>query len=339
MTARGLLLSFLLLCAVSAPAADSLAIRFSRNVIDFGVVRDCGDVVDTFAIVNEGTAVAGTPAGRFVNGFEITPERPDNIMPGESRIMFVRFIGTTSGSPYSTLATFTFLGQGQSDLDTIRLRASRSNAPCLHFVIDDISARPGERANLVLRQDSVPPGVDLSSVYAVVTIVYDPSVFIPDSVDGVRSRIKGQIIVEGSLLAQNGTLITVPGTVVLGRAERSAVRIRAYSLSDPAVRATVDDGTLTVEGVCAEQGGRSFDPLPPVARIMARGGEFELRAEVSVPSSTIVINDMTGREAARIDVPPIAAHGAMLIRPSVAPGPYLVTWQPLDITTPLFLAD
>jgi hypothetical protein len=185
----------------------------------------------------------------------------------------------------------------------------------------------------------VPTGVDLSSVYAVVTIVYDPTVFIPDSVAGVRSRSQGQIIVEGSLLAQNGTLITVPGTVVLGRSERSAVRIRAYSLSDPAVRATVDDGVLTVEGVCNELGGRLFDPLPPVARITSRGSQVEVYTERALPATTMVVVDVTGRECARMDIPALTPMQTYVVRPHVAPGPYLVTWQPLQLTSPLYLSD
>lgn len=302
----------------ATPGTAQLRFTFSRDTIDLGSLGPCEDSIAVFDIVNTGTEIIAAPDTSRITGFVVWTADASNIAPGERRQYFVRFTGTTSRPVYRTQHIITLTISGRSASDTMLLIARRLPGRCCVLRVDSLAARPGDRVDVVIHQDSTPARADLSAVQITMAIAYDPTSLVPDAnVPGEIDRTTGTITLRVPLRDDDGPVATIPCTAVLGRVVTTPLGIDWYSLSVSGLNETTYGGSFTVLGVCRDGGrARGFDPtVASTLRMRQQGAMLEL--ECDAPMRVDVV-DVTGRV-----VDAATVHGMHTVGP-LSRGMYIV---------------
>ncbi len=293
-----------LFLAASQYAQAQLAIQFSKDTINLGAVAPCVGARDSFLLVNIGTRVVPSPGLRIVPGFRVEAANEDNIAPGESRTIYVTFVGNAVVGSYSSLYIVNVTLAGESSTDTMHLIAERKPGPCCVFRIDTVTGRPGDAKAIVLRQDSTQAGVFLSDVVSTFVIDFDETMVVPQQLPAcVVARTTRSVTVRTSLLDGNGVLCSIPIRLTLGSLAESTLRIGSRNHSDVRVLDAVYPGAALLDGICIDPKQRFFDAT--VQLIAARVTEGGIAVAASHESCIVSIIDASGR---RVNETTLAAH-------------------------------
>ncbi|CAN5409553.1 hypothetical protein BH10BAC6_BH10BAC6_03810 [soil metagenome] len=306
-----------------AARRELLSVRLSRDTINFGTLTACGAATDTITIINDGTLVVGAPASSTRNGFLWEPESNANILPGERRTVRITFVGNASGSPYTTMGTFGFSGNGCFVLKEFWMKADVSSAPCLVVRVDSTTALPGDSVNVTIWQDSVAESTDLSGYTMSIEFDYNQTMLVPGfPIPSEFGRQLGVLYVNVPLRKGSGPLLTIPFRATLGSSDRTPLRIRSYSFLPTPLIASIRDGSLSLVGVCTDPRARLFNPAqqrPVFKRIVTTDGRVSVDFFESTMQQTVVIYSLLGDRAAEMQ-----SVSGRATSPPLPPGLYIV---------------
>lgn len=291
-------------CATHVHA--QLSIRFSLDTMRFGDIGPCLGARDSFDLINTGTRIVPSPGSYVMPGFRVDAENDNNILPGESRKMYVTFIGNAVVQTYTSRYLLNVTIQGESSSDTLWVLARRLAGRCCVFRVDTIRGYAGENVEIRLLQDSTSAGVFLSDVTSTMNVRFDPTTVVPTGTSPqVIDRKIGEVTFSVRLRNDNGVLASIPARLTLGTSISSEARIAWHSNSDIRVIDTTYAGPVDLLGVCTDDRNRLFDPLASVPRIWIWQGALYVEAFTST-SVPVEVFDVNGRSVLSIHA---AAHG------------------------------
>lgn len=285
-----------IMACMSSVSSAQLSIALNKDSILMGDVPACGGALDSFLLINNGTLVVPSPGVSAINGFRVEAQNDNNILPGESRLMYVYFTGDASVPSYSSRYFLNVRVSGEMASAFIWLLARRLPGKCCVFRIDTITGVPGTQSALRLIQDSVPAKSFMSDVTSTFQIEYDATMFVPSAVaPETINQSQGVVTVRVNLRNENGVLVSIPGTIVLGKSVVGRARIAWISHSDARVTDTTYPGAILLEGVCSDPRSRLFDTFTtlPSIRVVAGGITLGIPPEGGIRK--IYISDLLGR--------------------------------------------
>ncbi|MCX6139783.1 MAG: hypothetical protein NTX15_02970 [Candidatus Kapabacteria bacterium] len=313
-------LLLLIVLVYSTPTVTAqLGITFSTDTLRLGDVRPCLGARDSFYLVNTGTRDVPSPGVSFIPGFRVEAENDNNILVGESRKIFVTFIGNSVVQSYTSRYLLNVSIQGESSSDTIWILARRLSGRCCVFRVDTIRGFAGDDVAIRIMQDSTQVGTYLSDVVSTMHIGFDSTTVVPvGSRPQMIDETNGSFTIRVNLLNENGVLATVPARMALGNAIRSEARIVWHSNSDIRLIDTTYAGPVELLGVCLDKGNRLFNPNARSANVWALAGfiNVESRSESNDP---VYVYDVQGRVIDFTD----AAPGIIVTIPCIR-GAYFV---------------
>lgn len=278
-----------------------LSIRFSLDTMRLGDIGPCLGARDSFYLVNTGTRIVPSPGSTIIPGFRVDAENDSNILPGESRTMYVTFIGNAVVQSYTSRYLLNMTIQGESSSDTLWILARRLAGRCCVFRVDTIRGYAGDNVEIRLLQDSTSPGVFLSDVTSTMNVRFDPTTVVPTgTAPQVIDRKTGEVTFSVQLRNDDGVLASIPARLTLGTLITSEARIAWHSNSDIRVIDTTYAGPVDLLGVCTDERPRLFDPQAPIPRIWT--GQRALYVETITPTDLpIHVFDVNGRAVLTID--------------------------------------
>ncbi|MBC8125477.1 MAG: hypothetical protein H7X70_07050 [Candidatus Kapabacteria bacterium] len=292
-TIRVLILLFALtLVAVQVQA--QVSIRFNIDSLDLGSVPPCLGARDSFSLINDGTRVVPSPGASVIPGFRVEAENDSNILPGETRKMYVTFIGNTSVRSYYSRYFINPTFQGESSADTVWFRAERIAGRCCIFRIDTIRGAAGDDVSIRIMQDSTPVGTYLADVSSTMNIGYDASTIVPTGlIPQAIAQQQGSFTIAVKLRNDNGVLASIPARLTLGRVVFSEVLIVWHSNSDIRVLDTTYAGPVELSGVCQDGRDRLFDPDGIGPRVRVEEGSIFVMRDDAI-ADPVSVFDYTG---------------------------------------------
>jgi len=307
----------LVFSAVSLSA--QLRIRFTADTMRFGDIGPCLGARDSFEIINTGTRVVPSPGTRIIPGFRVEAENDNNILPGESRTIYVTFIGNAVVQSYAEVYDVTVRIQGEVSSDSLWIFARRAAGRCCVFRIDTIRGFAGDQVEIRVIQDSTASGVFLADVSSTMNVRYDPTTVVPTGTSPeVIAQKTGEVTFSVRLRNDNGVLASIPARLTLGTSINSEARIAWHSNSDIRVIDTTYAGPVELLGVCRDSGERLFDPQAALPLIWVWQRVLCIE-RVSTTSPDVHVYDVQGR--CLFTVPPSSAGTTRLPLDS---GVYLV---------------
>lgn len=279
---------------MSGSVSAQLRIEFSVDTMRLGDIPACLGARDSFLLSNTGTRTVPSPGLSIIPGFRVEAAIDDNILPGESRTMYVTFIGNTIVQSYASRYLLNVTIQGESSADTLWIFARRTSGRCCVFRIDTIRGKAGDVASIRIRQDSTQQGAFLSDVTTTMNIAYDVSTLVPlGATPEMIDRKSGNFTVRLTLSDNNAVLAEIPAVLTLGSVAKSEARIAWHSNSDARVTDTTYSGPVELIGICRDKGVRLFDPLSKPATITSSADGLHVSID-SISETRLQVFDIRG---------------------------------------------
>lgn len=281
-------------CSVVAAQAQ-LNYSVSTHEIRFDDVGSCSEAVDSFDIINSGTRIFPGDGNRVLNGFQTFSDSV-NVNPGDINRIYVRFTGTSAGSPYRVpFIIHIVYDQNEIKRDTVWLIGNRLSGPCGILEVQDISGVPGTDTVLAVNITSLSKDVNYNGLTATFTLDYNKTLLVPTVLPtGVTMLKPGELRVTSPLRNTLGPVVSIPVKLVLGADSTSMLGINNIVISDTTIGFQGINGVLTLEGICVSPLPRLFNPViqPPVI-IRNRKGVVAIFSE---KAQRIVITSVSGQE-------------------------------------------
>lgn len=303
---------------------SAVAVTSSRTTVisdsDFGILPPAGQSSRTVVIRNTGgTGITISPLQGIAPPWSITtttPTLPTLLAPrdsiiieltysylGDSRTDTIHILSATTGEcPDTVLLTLTGRTLPPSAPDT--LRGLTLTLP------GNISARPGDIVTIPVGLESVLPITGKGLKRFVATIVYNPTLFMPQSCSPSTAAVSSASITElavgrAELIVESNTeldttaqLLAITGKVFLGNQTSTPLDIDSVYADNAEITGT--DGLLTVVSDCditsqtVEIGKGAFINVTPFPVVTGSGITVDFQTVAHAPTS-LSITDIEGR--------------------------------------------